>query len=249
MKHTIFITTFSKEGYEAYGKTWVDGFISNTQNVTAIVYTDFDFIAPSNRITVVDFNASIPQHKVWADDFYLSDTVSQNGYKQLGIKFSHKAFVILDILEKYSEGYIVWLDGDCEFKPFTDFNNFIPDLLDNKFIACQIEKGITDWRNEDHVESGILIFDASHQDKYEFVAELKILYGDHIKTLEKPYDGFLIKQALNNTNTQYIDLFTDGYTPSDSSANTTFIHPEIQCRFKHNIYRTIKKPFFEYQYV
>ena len=84
--------------------------------------------------------------------------------------------------------------------------------------------------------------------RVEFVAELKNLYwGEYIKTLEKPYDGFLIRQTLANKNIQYVDLFLNGYTPKESSAKETFIHPEIQCRFKHNIYQSIKKPFFEYK--
>jgi len=250
MNPVIFITTFSKEGYESYGKTWIDGFTSYTKNITALIYVDFDLLVEDSRITVVNFNNTIPQHAVWARSFYAADTVSKNGYKHLGIKFSYKGFVILDVLEKYSNEYIVWLDGDCEFKPGDDFNNFVPLLLDNKFLACQVEKGIAKWRNEEHVESGILIFDTGHQDKLKFVNELKRIYEvEYIKDLEKPYDGFLIKRALDHTNIQYTDLFPADYIPSESSAQETFIHPELNCRFKHNIYQTIRKPFFEYKYV
>jgi hypothetical protein len=248
MKSTIFITTFSEEGYESYGKKWIDGFISYIKDNTALIYVDFDIGVTDNKIKIVDFNKKIPQHRSWANNFYITNTVSKNGYKQLGIKFSYKAFMIIDVLENYSDEYIVWLDGDCEFKPFNDFANFVPKLLGNKFMACQVEKGTAAWRNEEHVESGILLFDSSHQDKSKFVNELKMLYNiNYIKNLEKPYDGFLIKRALDRTKIPYVDLFPANYIPAESSAVTTFIHPELNSRFKHNIYRTIKKPFFEFK--
>ena len=248
MKPVIFITTFSKEGYESYGKTWIDVFTSYTKDSIALIYTDFELVTDNARIKGIDFDSNIPYHSVWANEFYNADTISKNGYKQLGIKFSHKAFVMLDVLEKYSNEYVIWLDGDCEFKDFADFNEFVPKLLNNTFMACQIEKDIAVWRKEEHIESGIILFDTMHADKLKFVNELKRLYSiDYIKTLEKPYDGFLIKRALDNIKIQYVDLFPEGYIPSESSAHTTFIHPEIYCRFNHNIYTTIKKPFFEYR--
>lgn len=250
MKSVVFITTFSKEGYKAYGETWIDGFISYVKNANALIYVDFDLTVSDNRVKIVDFNKKIPQHKLWANNFYIADTVSKSGYKHLGIKFSHKSFVIIDVLENYSNEYVVWLDGDCEFKPFDDFTNFIPSLLDNKFMACQVEKDTAAWRNEEHVESGILLFDSAHHDKIKFVNELKMMYDiNYIKTLERPYDGFLIRRALECTKTSYVDLFPANYVPTESSADKTFIHPEINCRFIHNIYRTIDKPFFEYNHV
>lgn len=251
MKPTVFVTTFSKECYTVYGKNWIDGFVNHTNNVSAVIYTDGHLNLSNDRITVVDFNKEIPQHKEWADNFYTTDTVSKAGYKHLGIKFSYKTFVMLDMLTKFSNKYIVWLDGDCEFKQYNDFNNFIPNVLTDKFVACQVEKGFSEWRGDkEHIESGILIFDSAHPDKIKFVNELKIMYAEHIKTLEKPYDGFLIKQALDNTGIEYIDLFPSGYTTKSSApADTTFIHPEINCRFRHNMYKTISKPFFEYKHV
>ena len=43
MKQTLFISTFSKNGYFVYGKTWIETFLEKTKdfpNITAKIFVD-----------------------------------------------------------------------------------------------------------------------------------------------------------------------------------------------------------------
>ena len=57
IKPIKFITTFSKIGYEVYGKTWIETFSKNVldPNITADIYVDFP-IPETDRITLIDFD-------------------------------------------------------------------------------------------------------------------------------------------------------------------------------------------------
>ena len=75
------------------------------------------------------------------------------------IRFSHKAFVINYALNYNGDQYVIWLDGDCIFNN-TEYDNFPENILNKKFLACQVENA----KDLNHIESGILIFDRKHKD-------------------------------------------------------------------------------------
>ena len=123
------------------------------------------------------------------------------------------------------------MDGDCIFKPDNDYSSFASELLDGKFIAVQREHA----GGDDHCESGIVIFDADHLDKQKFIDQFVNNYKiENVIQMGSPYDGFIIYRSLNGIN--YVDL-NDGYGRGgiQSDPNETFLHPEINKRFLHNI--------------
>lgn len=240
-KKTTFITTFSEQGYHDYGQQWIQTFITNTSDVQASIFTDFDLPSPDPRIIILNFNELIPEHKVWISEFNTTYTahINTERYKferQAGIKFSYKAHVIMYALTHMTD-YIVWLDGDCVFKPnvYVEFANAV---LKNNFIAMQVDK-VRDndvWKIEDHVESGIVVFDLDHPDKQLFLKSFTNQYKPmHMATMSQPYDGFVIMRACKNINIQYEDLFPPEYTIFDLNPDLTFIHPELKSRFVHYI--------------
>jgi len=232
IKPTTFVTTFSESGYHTHGKHWIESFIKNTLNVDAVIFVDFDLYIPDSRIKVLNFNDFIPEHQDWVDSF--SSLHENKGMCKLGITFSYKAFVMMYALNKLS-GYVVWLDSDCVFKENT-YNNFARTVLDGKFIAIQVdkveEKG--DWKPEEHVESGIVVFDMEHPDKNKFLNKFKELYDPAtMAKMVEPYDGFVIRRVCREID--FVDLFPANYTITHLDPSLTFIHPELQQRFIHNI--------------
>lgn len=233
-----FITTFSKVGYEVYGKSWIKTFTENVidKNISADIYVDFK-IPKTKRINFIDFNKAIPSHKQWSGDF--SDKFQGEYYpKMMGLRFSFKSFVMIHALENNSDCYIIWLDGDCIFKPNQDFSKII-DVLNGNAIAVQREHN----GGEDHCESGFVLFDVDHPNLPQFLHQFKTNYQiDNIKTMGAPYDGFLIYKSLNNI--PYMDL-NDGYGRGgiQSDPNETFLHPELNKRFVHNIGPTGKNSY------
>jgi hypothetical protein len=236
MKQTTFITTFSERGYNDYGKRWIDTFLENTSDVNAAIFTEFDLPSPDARVTVLNFDKFIPEHKSWLAEFNTAYTnATRDEYqRQFAIRFSYKAFVMMYAIE-HMVGYVVWLDGDCVFKP-NSYSKFARLILENNFIAIQVDK-IRDndiWKSEDHAESGIVVFDLDHPDRQAFLESFKYHYDAvRMAAMIQPYDGFVIMRLCKNIN--YVDLLPADYTIVDLDPELTFIHPELKQRFVHYI--------------
>lgn len=239
MKPIKFITTFSKTGYELYGKTWLQTFRDNVKddNITVDLYIDFN-IPSQEKINKVNYENAIPNHKQWINEFdskYLGPLYN----KKMGVRFSYKSFVMQHALQNNTGCYLIWLDGDCIFKPNQNFSNFQESLLNNKFIAVQREH----VGGDDHCESGFVLFDTDHPDKQKFVDQFVNNYKiENVIQMGSPYDGFIIYRSLNGID--YVDL-NDGYGRGgiQSDPNETFLHPELKCRFLHNIGPTGKSQY------
>ena len=231
MKLIKFITTFSKTGYEVYGKEWINSFSNNVKekDISVDLYIDFPLLVTDKRINIINYDSAIPNHKSWLNDFSSSfKGVMYN--KKMGMRFSYKSFVMQHALHNNSNCYIIWLDGDCIFKPNQTYGDLV-NVLNHKFIALQREHN----GGHDHCESGFVLFDVDHKDKETFLnAFIKTYELNNIINEDSPYDGFMIYRSL--TNIDYVDLnqnYGKGGIQSDPSC--TFLNPILQSRFIHNI--------------
>ena len=231
MKTVCFVTTFSQQGYALYGRSWINSFSSflgAQKNVTAKVYVDFALYSPVQNLQVVDFKDKIPEHEEWVNCY--NKTFRQQNYnKIMGERFSYKSFVILHALKNTKCDYVVWLDGDCVFIS-NDFSSFCEDCLGGNFIACQNEGG--------HIESGVLVFDATHDKLNSFIKSFNENYWDILKrkTLGVPFDGYILYQTLINNNLPFTDLNLNyGLGKIQSTPDKTFLNPLLKTRFIHNI--------------
>jgi len=239
MKPIKFITTFSKTGYEVYGKQWLDSFSTNVkeQDISVDLYIDFPLSISDKRINTIDYDSAIPEHKNWLKQFNISFKGATYN-KKMAMRFSYKSFVMQHALKNNSNCYIIWLDGDCIFKPNQTYNDLV-NILNNKFIAVQREHN----GGHDHCESGFVLFDVDHKDKETFLnAFIKTYELSNIINEGSPYDGFMIYKSL--TNIEYVDLnenYGKGGIQSDPSC--TFLNPILQSRFIHNIGVTGKSQY------
>lgn len=247
MKPIKFVTTFSKSGYHVYGKTWIESFLDKTKaypNITAKIYVnnmpvdDFNF----DKITVAEYHSSIPDYNKWLEIFKTHSKHDQWN-KDLAIKFAFKSFVMLAELKNTADGYVIWLDADCVFLS-DDFDNWPEQLLNNTFLACQREHG------SEHVESGIIIFDAGHLEKQRYIDKFESLYmlPEEFNNFGQFFDGFAIGRTLNTINVPYVNLNEQyGIRGIQSDPNCTFLNPEIKSRFVHNIGITGKRQYNDWE--
>jgi mannosyltransferase OCH1-like enzyme len=239
----LFFTTFNKNGFDLYGKVWIDSFIilANYYNKikAKIYYEGFEPTINHPSITWVKYEEAISFHPKWKADYLRKSTHSEY-VKTMTVRFSHKAFVIQHALDNNTNDYLIWLDGDCVFKN-SDYQQFPKNILEDKFLACQIEHN----HDLNHVESGILIFKGNHPDIKKFNNEFKKNYQvENILPMGQPYDGFLVFKSLLTSQVNYVDLnksYGKGGIQSDPSM--TFCHPEINSKFIHNIGWTGKNQY------
>jgi hypothetical protein len=247
MKNIKFITTFSNSGYHVYGKSWIQSFLEKTKNypnITAKIYVNGMDLSKFNydKIEVVDYDIEVSQRNKWAKLFNFESRHDQWN-KDLALKFSFKSFVMLDALKKISDGYVIWLDADCVFI-HDNFDNWPENLLNKTFIACQRESG------SEHIESGIIIFDSEHKDKEKYIDKFESLYmlPSEFNNFGQFFDGFAVGRTLNTINIPYVDLNKEyGIGGIQSDPNCTFLNPEIQKRFVHNIGISGKRRYDEWE--
>ena len=247
--NVLFFTTFNENGYDLYGKTWIETFISIANyypSVKAKIYYEGrqpPIVHPN--ITYVSFTKDIPHHKIWKDQ--LRKRSSHDDYvKTMTERFSYKSFVIQDILNKHTDDYLIWLDGDCVFK-VADYSNFPRNLLGDKFLACQVEEN----HDLNHVESGILIFNGKHPDTKRFNERFTQNYTfEELLPMGQPYDGFVVFRSLLMSGLKYVNL-NEGYGRGgiQSDPNCTFQHPDIKTKFIHNIGWTGKHQYENWEEV
>lgn len=244
MKEVKIVTTFSKNGYNVYGKTWIETFSKNVKdkNVTVDLYLDFPLAIADSRIRVVDFDSAIPEHKGWVRQF--EDTYSSGAFynKKMAVRFSFKSFVMQHAINNNNAGYLIWLDGDCIFKSQQNFTVFPANILSGKAVAVQREHN----GGEDHCESGFVAFDLEHRDVRVFNSNfIKNYEMQNVVKMHQPYDGFIIYKSLQEIS--YSDLNEQyGQRGIQSDPGETFLHPELNARFLHNIGITGKNQYAGY---
>jgi hypothetical protein len=247
---TIF-TTFSEKYYNTFGHMWLHSLlciIKNNDNIRVKIYCEgFTPNVYHPNIEYIDFDSSFPNHVTWMNE-YLKSSNHSDYTKDMTIKYSYKAFVIADALKTINDGYAIWIDADCVFKN-ADYSKFASSLTQQTFLACQVEV-IDENSPIKHVESGILIFDCAHQDKNIFLSQFlenykvdsvcKLSNDNYVASLwgawsnYGPYDGFIIHKTLMETKIDFIDL--NKFKPEiKTMKDPTFMHPELQCRFIHNM--------------
>jgi hypothetical protein len=238
IKPIKFITTFSKIGYEVYGKTWIETFSKNVldPNITADIYIDFS-IPETDRITLIDFDKAIPYHNDWVNEF--TSKFTEHYYNQMmGVRFSYKAHVMIHALENNKDCYVIWLDGDCIFKPNQEFASVVSVLYGNA-VAVQREAN----GGEDHCESGFVLVDVDHPDAPYLLKQFKTNYEvENIIKMFAPFDGFVLYKSLAGI--QYTNLNeVYGKQGIQGNPDETFLHPELKKRFLHNIGPTGKSSY------
>ena len=249
LKEMIFFTTFNEAGYELYGKSWISTFKENVAskypNAEAWIYKHgFDLEDNHPQIKILDYDECIPDHDKWKEEFQSKSKYNEYIHK-MSIRFSHKAMVIQDALKKIKEGYAFWVDGDVVFHE-AEYETFPGNVLGDLAMACQVEHA-----GNNHVESGILIFDMSNPDVQLWRDHFEKNYQvDEMLTMGEPYDGFIVFKSLTTSGIKFNDLNEKyGVGGIQSDPTLTFLHPELSKRFTHNIGLTGKSQYKDWEEV
>jgi hypothetical protein len=217
------VTTLHKDGYELYGKKFIDTWVEFFPKDWKITYyaekhtPTFD-----SRIEVLDFNDACLQ---W-NDFYnhiqetvkpLVDKKAINRYRK-ALRWSFKMFTLLDALNNSTERYVIWLDSDV-YANNSPEENWLLKIIEEKAIAGQLENA----KGFPHIETGILIIDTKHQDITKIKKWIHQGYiGKEILKEPKPWDGiWMAKLFLSNTvDAKYIQIVTQNNVAKPFSSHS-----------------------------
>lgn len=187
------ITTLHKDGYDLYGKnfinTWIRYFPSEWQIDYYAEKHDPEF---GSRIKILDFNKNCKEWQGYYEHVLscvnalnsTKDKKQINRYKK-ALRWSFKMFALLHALETSDTRYLIWLDSDVYAKsPPPD--DWIKTVLNGKCVAGQVER----VKHFTHIETGILIIDLHHPDVFKLVNWIKKGYiNKEILNEPKPWDG------------------------------------------------------------
>jgi len=163
----MIVTSFSKKGYEQYGKRFLESYRKNC-DIPLVVYTE-DWIDEDwfDQRNLFDING-IKEFLVRTKDL---DGHQGNHYKYyLNVnKFCRKVFAITDFQKDY-KGKFAWLDADTYFKKKLP-SGFLDQALPEGYMAI-LDRVYTTSKEgcNGHPECGFMVFDTNHVQNHIFMA-------------------------------------------------------------------------------
>ncbi len=180
-KHTL-ITSFNKQGYERYGKDFLESLDFWPENIRVVVYyessnsqdpVDFDF---PRRVLIHDF-WDVEHMEDWFDKIWkfklMSGGTDDIDYNiNFDARQARKVFMQAHAIKTYG-GKVFWVDADVIThssipKTFLDF------VLPDDKLCCYLGR---DWF---HTESGFIGFNADHESCDLFMKAYKKTYLDGV---------------------------------------------------------------------
>lgn len=187
------ITSQSYSQWTSYGKYSIDSFLENwPEECRLLVYTeDYDKLSHNNpRIEIVnlktvneDYNAFINDKTVW--------------YRAKN--FAHKAWAIIDTIEKNDSGFLIWLDCDVVTKKKITLD-WISDACPNHCISGHLGQyqHIGQERTPIYsAETGCFILNLNNKYIDTFYNEYKRRYVERDwSNCKKPFDTDVFGNAM-----------------------------------------------------
>lgn len=186
-----FVTTCHKEGFEQYGKRFLEGWHHFPSSCEMRWYTEGYELPDTPGVVQVD-------NEIIADlqDFKRRHSrFKPPNYRWDVVRFSHKVFAVYDALRNH-KGIGAWIDADMV--PLQDVpQEFLSGLLQSgDYIAMFRRKGF-------YSECGFWIVDCNHAAHAEFMDTLYDLYvSDTFKSLYEWHDSYLMDVVVKHLERQ-----------------------------------------------
>tara|TARA_R110000796_G_scaffold15530_8_gene49295 strand:+ start:1189 stop:3519 length:2331 start_codon:yes stop_codon:yes gene_type:complete len=201
---TTFVTSFSEDGYNRYGKQMLESvakFWDKDLNLVCF-YHDFDINSCNPPISkniqyrnlnevqdLLDYRETFKQYDGIVSDNY--------NWRMDAIKWCHKVFALseqaFDMAEESVQaGWMVWLDADTvTTKPFSA-KDIEPYLNENVSL---VHLGRT---STDYSETSFVGFNINRENAIRFIADLRGAYiSGEVLSYREWHDGFIFERLLN----------------------------------------------------
>lgn len=233
MMSTKIITTFSKDGYELYGKkmvnTWLQYWPSTFE---LIVYTEeFKLLEKDSRLKEIDIDSACPSLiKFKNNSLQFIDNKDKKSKRRIdkAIRWSHKVYAISHALQCKCD-YLIFLDGDTYSKKQVDVT--LPNkIVGNHLFGVHFET----IKNSLHFETGFICFNMNHPQINILKNELQKGYDNlEIYSLQKPWDGFWFSYLYQKFNLDVINLGSGVF--SNPLIKDSLVHEVGKSKFNNSI--------------
>ena len=170
------VTSFSREGYEQYGKRFLESAGNLPYRVT--VYSEDDLPIPHKKL-------DDPAHLAFLERC----EPDPPDYRFQARRFSYKTFAVL---AAKGRGRLIWLDADV--KVFAKVpKDFLDGLLPKGMYTAYL------GRERMHSECGFVIYDRDHQAHEKFMSEWRRLYETGQLFLLKEWHDSFVYDHLRTT--------------------------------------------------
>ena len=203
----IALTSFSPQGYEVYGKKFLESAVQYWPT-DILVYTEVDLPFSHPKVKERDLmeveGMESFLHYCDLNPIFSGQTPKGYDYNYDVKKFCRKSFAQLDAL-KHTQDKVFWLDADIVFtRPITQ--EFLSGLFDGKSICCLQRKGF-------YTETGFIGFDPDGEKFKEFVTDYENVYRrGKIFNLKRWHDCEAFDEAVKTSGVTVNNLssFFDG---------------------------------------
>jgi len=192
------ITSWSDEGYEIYGKRFLETWLEFSE-IPITVYTEGFKELPVETKNLWDVPGCVE---------FVREAHGTDNYRFNSRKFARKAYAQMDAFK--NGGIVLWFDADVVFT----------DKLTKDYVAKRLGPYISYMARQDFYPcSSFVAWDTEHQDHPKFLAEYERLYYQRALYKEKEWhDAFILDVAIQRTGVEAKDL-CKGMEKAARSAN------------------------------
>ena len=223
MRDITFVTSFSEEGYDLYGKKFIDGFVKHNPDIKLLVYYETER-PPSDidyknvlYISLSKVEGMIPFLQAMSAFPVMKGIVGGKRYYQYdAYKFCRKIFAQCDAATRASD-ILCWIDADVEFdKPLHPA--WVESLFDER------DDGLTPFcavmkRPSWHLCASFVAWDMTHEQALPFWnAYFDLLISGRFLLMPEWHDSFLLEQVLTGMELDVKDIAAE-YELTDGPVN------------------------------
>lgn len=210
------VSTFSDQGYEEYGKRFVESckkFVASTIYIS--LYIDNVPLTNEKNIKILNLEESVPE---------LSKFKQRNKNKEFkdfkwdAVRFSHKSYAIWHAAKHSNVEKLFWLDADTVLQNTIDedyLNKFLPDGFFTSYLG----------RGGRFTETGFIGFDLKNKYSNDFFNEFIDYYNnDRIYTELSGYTDCHVYDAVRNKFVEQKKITALDLTPGMGKNNFNHVH-------------------------
>lgn len=190
MKFTV-LTSFNPDGYEKYGKRFVESFRQFWPKDVPLLAYGHDFEKPPQD--VINLNEASPQMLAFKEKYkaFNGGPPEQYNYRLDALKFCHKMFAIFHAAMTVKEGYLIWLDGDI-FTTKEVPSSFLEEILGGEPDIVHLGRNTISYS-----ETSFIALNMESNAALEFLADFQELYlNGELFAYKEWHDGFVFERLL-----------------------------------------------------